>query len=118
VLAADKVTAQGPVPLQPAPDQPEKVKPCAAVAVKVTTVPSAKEALQVALQAAMPVGLELTVPPALDCTLKVCVGVPEGGGAGTGTGVPPSPVLPPSSPPPPQAARPSTSAHRPWRQRV
>ena len=35
------VTAQGPVPLQPPPDQPVKTEPNAGVAIRVTSVPLA-----------------------------------------------------------------------------
>jgi hypothetical protein len=59
-LAALMVTPQVLVPVQ-APLQPAKVDPAAAVAVRVTTVPPAKLALQV-LGQAMPLGLLLTDP--------------------------------------------------------
>ncbi len=59
-LAALMVTLQVPVPLQ-APLQPAKVDPADAVAVKVTSVPLAKLALQV-LGQRMPAGLLLTEP--------------------------------------------------------
>ena len=39
VVLAESVTTQVPVPEQPPPDQPEKVDPVAAAAVRVTAVP-------------------------------------------------------------------------------
>jgi hypothetical protein len=59
-LAALMVTLQVPVPLH-APVQPAKVDPAVAFAVRVTTVPLAKFALQVVGQV-MPLGLLLTLP--------------------------------------------------------
>jgi hypothetical protein len=59
--AALMVTAQVPVPVQPPPLQPVKVDPAAGVAVKVTAVPLAKAAEQVAPQE-MPAGALETVP--------------------------------------------------------
>jgi phage tail protein X len=59
-LAALIVTLQVPVPLQ-APLQPAKVDPAAAAAVKVTTVPLLKFALQV-LGQVIPLGLLVTLP--------------------------------------------------------
>jgi len=55
------VTAQVPVPVQPPPLQPVNVEPAAGVAVKVTAVPLAKPAEQVAPQE-MPAGALETVP--------------------------------------------------------
>ena len=55
------VTAQVPVPVQPPPLQPVNVEPAAGVAVKVTAVPLANAAEQVAPQA-MPAGALETVP--------------------------------------------------------
>jgi hypothetical protein len=55
------VTAQVPVPVQPPPLQPVNVEPAAGVAVKVTAVPLAKAAEQVAPQE-MPAGALETVP--------------------------------------------------------
>jgi len=55
------VTTQGPVPLHPPPLQPEKDELAAAAAVRVTTVPGAKLALQVSPQL-MPDGLLVTAP--------------------------------------------------------
>ena len=75
------VTAQAPVPVQPPPLQPVNVEPAAGVAVKVTAVPLAKAAEQVAPQE-MPAGALETVPvpaPALviasvnGCSAKVAV---------------------------------------------
>src|SRR5438552_1401910 len=79
VPAALIVTVQVPVPEQPPPLQPEKVEPAAGAAVKVTEVPLANAAAQVAPQA-MPAGALVTVPlPVLltvsvkDCRAKVAV---------------------------------------------
>ena len=57
------VTVQLPVPEQ-APDQPEKLEPLAAVAVRVTSVPSLKDALSEVQESSqsMPEGLEVTAP--------------------------------------------------------
>ena len=55
------VTVQVPVPLHPPPLQPAKVDAPLGVAVRVTTVPLVKPALQVAPQL-MPAGLLVTVP--------------------------------------------------------
>jgi len=55
------VTAQVPVPVHPPPLQPVNVDPAAGVAVKVTAVPLAKAAEQVAPQE-MPAGALATVP--------------------------------------------------------
>jgi hypothetical protein len=60
-VAALIVTVQGPVPVQPPPLQPENVEPAAGVAVKVTAVPLANAAEQVAPQE-MPAGAVETVP--------------------------------------------------------
>jgi hypothetical protein len=62
------VTWQVPVPLQ-APPQPEKVRPVPGVSVRVTWVLAAKVALQVVGQL-MPVGLLLTVPLPVNCTVR------------------------------------------------
>ena len=59
-VAALIVTVQGPVPVQP-PLQPVNVEPAAGVAVKVTAVPLANAAEQVAPQE-MPAGAVETVP--------------------------------------------------------
>jgi hypothetical protein len=74
--AALIVTTQVPVPLHPAPLQPVNVEPLNAVAVKVTDVPLANEALQVVPQV-IPVGLLVTVPSPLPTfvTVNVCVSV-------------------------------------------
>ena len=55
------MTVHAPVPVQPPPLQPLNVEPVAGVAVKVTAVPLAKAAEQVAPQE-MPVGALVTVP--------------------------------------------------------
>jgi len=71
-VAAFTVTVQEPVPVQPPPLQPLKVEPAAAAAVRVTDVPFANEAEQVAPHE-MPAGELVTVPlpaPAL-LTVKV-----------------------------------------------
>jgi hypothetical protein len=60
-LLAVMETTQVPVPEQPSPDQPVKVEPLAAAAVRVTDVPELKLAEQVAPQS-MPEGLLVTVP--------------------------------------------------------
>ena len=68
VVAAEIVTVQGPVPVQPPPLQPVKAEPTAGAAVSVTAVPLGKFAAQVAPQL-MPAGLLVTVPalvPALE----------------------------------------------------
>jgi hypothetical protein len=59
--AAFRATTQLPVPAQPAPDHPANVELADGVAVKVTVVPAAKLAAQVAPQP-MPGGDEVTVP--------------------------------------------------------
>src|SRR3989442_3828485 len=61
VVAAETVTTQVPVPLQPPPLQPVKVEPPAGVAVSVTAVPPVKLAEQVAPQL-IPAGELVTVP--------------------------------------------------------
>src|SRR5215208_1194657 len=61
--AAFIVRVHVPVPEQ-SPDQPVKLSPDAGVAVRVTSVPSAKLAEQVAPQS-IPAGLLVTVPPPL-----------------------------------------------------
>ena len=75
------MTVHVPVPVQPPPLQPLNVDPVAGVAVKVTAVPLANAAEQVAPQE-MPVGALVTVPvpvPALvtpsvkGCSAKVAV---------------------------------------------
>src|SRR5207244_96694 len=75
VVAALSVTVQVPVPEQLPPLQPVKVEPAAGAADKVTAVPLAYVAAQVAPQA-MPAGTLVTVPaPApvlLTVSVKVC----------------------------------------------
>src|SRR5438094_7936356 len=61
VVAALTVTVQVPVPTQPPPLQPAKVEPAAGAAVKVTAVPLANAAEQVAPQET-PAGALVTVP--------------------------------------------------------
>src|SRR4051812_43839974 len=56
------VTVQAPTPVQPPPDQPEKTKAVAGVAVKVTTVPAVKRALHVPVKQFIPAGDEVTAP--------------------------------------------------------
>jgi len=60
-FAASMVTTHVPVPEHPAPDHPPKLDPGSGFAVRVTWVPEAKDAEQVAPQV-MPAGEELTVP--------------------------------------------------------
>jgi hypothetical protein len=73
--AALIVTVQVPVPEQPPPLQPANVEPATGVAVRVTAVPLANAAAQVAPQA-MPAGALATVPvPApvlLTLSVKLC----------------------------------------------
>src|SRR5207249_886663 len=59
--AAETVTVQAAVPVQPPPLQPVKVEPAAGLAVRVTAVPLAKLAEHVAPQL-IPAGLLATVP--------------------------------------------------------
>src|SRR5437867_1779540 len=59
--AALIVTMQLPVPLHPPPHQPMNADPLAGMAVKVTDVPLANDALHAAPQS-MPAGLLVTVP--------------------------------------------------------
>jgi hypothetical protein len=59
--AAFSVTAQLPVPVQPAPDHPANIEVTDGATVRVTRVPAAKLAAQVAPQL-MPAGDEVTVP--------------------------------------------------------
>jgi hypothetical protein len=70
--AALIVTVQVPVPAQPAPDQPAKLEPGAALAVSVTVAPWTKLALQIAPQL-MPVGDESTVPEPAPALVAVSV---------------------------------------------
>src|SRR5207247_46702 len=78
VVAAVRVTEEGPVPEQPPPFQPAKVEPVAGVAVSVTKVPLSNEAEQAAPQS-IPGGLEVTVslpvPPRI--TERVGRGAPK-----------------------------------------
>src|SRR6266581_6255377 len=73
-VAALRVTIQGPVPEQPPPLQPVKVEPASGVAVRVTAVPLANGAAQVAPQS-MPAGLLVTVPEPAPALLTVSVKV-------------------------------------------
>jgi hypothetical protein len=79
------VTSHVPVPEHPAPLQPAKTEPGAAVAVSVTTVPSVYCAAHVAPQS-MPAGELVTVPvpaPAfVTVSMKVCAGVTVIGAVG------------------------------------
>jgi hypothetical protein len=61
VVVEVRVTVQGPVPVQPPPLQPENAEPVAPVAVRVTGVPPARVAEQVAPQM-IPDGVLITVP--------------------------------------------------------
>ena len=61
VALAPSVPVHGPVPEQPPPLQPVKVKPAVGVAVSVTRVPLGNEAEHVAPQA-IPAGALATVP--------------------------------------------------------
>src|SRR5437879_13711371 len=74
VCAAFTVTVQVAVPEQPPPLQPEKVEPAAGAAVKVTAVPLANAAAQVAPQAT-PAGELVTVPVPAPGWLRVRVRV-------------------------------------------
>jgi hypothetical protein len=69
-VAALIVTVQGPVPVQPPPVQPENVEAAAGVAVKVTAVPLAKAAEQVAPQE-IPAGVLEMVPAPAPALLTV-----------------------------------------------
>src|SRR5437867_7480032 len=62
-VAAVRVTAQGPVPVQMPPLQPVKTDPVAGVAVSVTTVPLTKLAVQMEPQS-IPPGVLVTAPAA------------------------------------------------------
>src|SRR5580704_4005986 len=75
-LAAVMVTLQVPIPEQ-APLQPAKVDPVAAVAVRVTTVPLLKLALQV-LGQVMPAGLLLTEPAPVPASVRDSRNEPDG----------------------------------------
>nr|WP_257460282.1 hypothetical protein [Archangium lipolyticum] len=66
------VTVQLLVPLHPAPDQSVKVELVFGVAVSVTSVPLAKEALQLPAGQLMPVGLEATAPAPLPVRVTLC----------------------------------------------
>src|SRR5216684_2353720 len=70
--AAFIVTTQLPVPLHPAPLQPLNADPLAGVAVNVTDVPLANNALHVTPQS-MPAGLLLTAPLPLPAFVTVRV---------------------------------------------
>src|SRR5206468_6210020 len=72
VAAADIVTVQGPVPVQPPPLQPAKTELALGVAASATTVPLAKLAVQAAPQLMSP-GMPVTVPvpPPLPPTVSV-----------------------------------------------
>ena len=77
-FAASTVTMHVPVPLHPAPLHPVKVDPAAAVAVRVTTVSSAKLASHVTPQS-MPAGDELTLPAPVPAgvTVSACWSKPN-----------------------------------------
>ena len=74
VVAALIVTVQVAVPEQPPPLQPVKVEPATGAAVKVTEVPLANAAAQVAPQE-MPAGALVTVPLPAPVLLTVSVKV-------------------------------------------
>ncbi len=74
MVAAERVTVQELVPLQPPPLQPVKVEPVAGAAVRVTTVPLGKLAEQLDPQV-MPVGELVTVPLPVPVLLTVRVKV-------------------------------------------
>jgi hypothetical protein len=61
-----------PIPEQPLPLQPAKVSPVAALPVRVTELPFAKSAEQVAPQL-IPAGLEVTVPVPFPAFVTVSV---------------------------------------------
>jgi hypothetical protein len=65
-------TVQLPVPEQPPPDQPSNIEPQLGLAVSLTDVPDANEALQVEPQL-MPDGELLTVPEAVPELLIVLI---------------------------------------------
>ena len=65
------------VPEQTPPDQPVKVESVSGVAVRVTPVPLAKDALQVGPQL-IPLGAEVTVPLPLPSLLMVSENVEPG----------------------------------------
>jgi len=71
-VPAPSVTVQVPVPAQPPPLQPVNVDPAAGAAVKVTAVPLAYAAAQVAPHE-MPAGLLVTVPIPAPVLLTVSV---------------------------------------------
>jgi len=73
VVAAETVTVQGPVPVQPPPLQPMKTELVPGVAVSATAVPLAKLAVQLAPQLISP-GMLVTVPLPLGLTASVKVG--------------------------------------------
>ncbi len=73
-MAALSVTVQVPVPEQPPPLQPVKVEPAAGAAVKVTAVPLAYVAEQVAPHE-IPAGALVTVPVPAPLGLTVSVKV-------------------------------------------
>src|SRR5437773_5767968 len=74
VVAAETVTVQRPVPVQPPPLQPMKTELALGVAVSTTPVPLAKLAVQLAPQLTSP-GMLVTVPFPLGLTVSVKVGV-------------------------------------------
>src|SRR5262245_65687593 len=70
VVAADSITLQVPVPVQPPPLHPVKVEPVASEAVNVTTVPLAKLAVQLVPQV-IPAGALVTIAKATRGLLTV-----------------------------------------------
>ena len=74
VVAAESVTVQAPVPVQPPPLQPLKVEPVAGVAVRVTVLPLVKLTEHVVPQV-IPAGELVTVPLPVPVLLTVSVRV-------------------------------------------
>src|SRR5207253_1418283 len=74
-VAAETVTTHVPAPLHPPPLQPVKAEPAAGLAVRVTAVPLAKLAEQIAPQL-IPAGLLATVPAPAPAAETVTTHVP------------------------------------------
>ncbi len=73
-VSAVMVIVQVLVPVHPPPDQPEKIEPVSAVAVRVTDVPLLYASEQSVPQLT-PAGLEVTVPPPVPALVTVRVKV-------------------------------------------